>query len=132
MKERKDLREKIASTILQRESYDFYKTADQILALLPSLEGIEVEEECPECGGRKMILADYVVDENDRPDFVNCPTCNPMGEKGKISTLRSIGKIRRPAMWEEKEELWNITIQECVSCEGRLLPSGVKIIRKDK
>jgi len=38
----KELRDKIAEIILHRESWDFYKTADQILALAEIMNGLKL------------------------------------------------------------------------------------------
>jgi len=87
-------------------SYDVEEIADKVLALLPSLEGIAVESICS-C-------------EIDSQFDGDCGICH------------GTGIITRQATKGEIEWFWNIAIQGCISCEGRLLPLGGRLKIREK
>ena len=62
-------------------SIDPWECGDKILALFPSLDGIVVEEECPECWG-----------SNDCVD-ANCITCNGTGTITRPATVEDIFRV---------------------------------------
>lgn len=76
-----------------------------------------VRERCKGCEGRGD-FPERIQGWDVGQDAPICPDCH------------GTGYIKREPTPEELTELWNIAKQECISCEGRLLKSGVIIFRK--
>lgn len=88
-----EAREKIARIIHRysptsaswEEDYERYRlsalfAADDILALIPSLPAMEVEEKCPECMGLSWTTANP------------CPTCHGAGTISRTLSVAEAGK----------------------------------------
>ena len=116
----KELREQIAK-IIKGSRGNQWRTmqvpneiSDQILSL-PIAEGLWVEKKCVPC-------KNGVITHNPNPDIFSnkCPKCY------------GTGIIRRPATLQDYLDLFDIVKSEGISCEGRLLPDGSKLVWEDK
>ena len=64
-------------------SYDVEEIADKVLALLPSLDGIEVKEKCP--NEQRHWTSNPIIPKNDFD--VTCPVCGYTGKGKNTGTI---------------------------------------------
>ncbi len=121
----KELKEQIAGIILSTYEVktlfenEAFNLADQILSL-PIAGGLWVEKEC---NHKKEVLNSVVFSGSSRStDFGGIIWC---------STCQGTGIIRRPANLQDYLDLFDIVKSECISCEGRLLPDGERLVWKE-
>lgn len=108
LKEKAVLNDEHHGSFMAKKSVnEAYSFADAILSL--PIKGLWVEKKCPDVDISGQGICDI------------CSKC-------KSTT----GIIRRPATLQDYLNLFEIVKPECISCEGRLLPDGSKLVWRDR